>query len=51
MQNTETLNRRIADLAAFLDPAAFEDDQDRAFAKRRQAAWREASNRIRRAMA
>jgi hypothetical protein len=46
MQRHDILNRRIEDLAAFLDPVAFEYEQDLALAKRRKAAWREASNRI-----
>jgi hypothetical protein len=46
MQQRENLDQRIEDLAAFLDPVAFERGQDLALAKRRQAAWREASNRI-----
>ena len=49
MQEPNDLNQRITDLAAFLDPIAFELDQDRSLAKRRNAAWREASNRIRQA--
>ena len=46
MQQLEDLNHRIEDLAAFLDPVAFERRQDLAMAKRRKAAWREAANRI-----
>jgi hypothetical protein len=47
MQEPNDLNQRIAYLAAFLDPIAFEHDQDRSLAKRRNAAWREATTRIR----
>jgi hypothetical protein len=47
MQKPNDLDQRIADLAAFLDPIAFELDQDRSLAKWRNAAWGEASNRIR----
>ncbi|PVE20364.1 hypothetical protein DC522_32780 [Microvirga sp. KLBC 81] len=47
MQISSDLDRRIAELAAFLDPVAFEHGQDRSLAKRRDAAWREAANRIR----
>jgi hypothetical protein len=39
-------DRRIADLAVFLDPLAFERDLDRSFAKRRLAAWRKAAKRL-----
>jgi hypothetical protein len=39
-------HRRIAELAAFLDPEAFANLHDQRMAKRRQAAWREAFNRI-----
>lgn len=46
MQRHDILNRRIEDLAVFLDPVAFEHGQDLALAKRRKAAWREATNRI-----
>jgi hypothetical protein len=42
----DILDRRIEDLAVFLDPVAFEHGQDLALAKRRKAAWREATNRI-----
>jgi hypothetical protein len=46
MQPVDDLERRIADLAAFLDPVAFEQEQDCTLAKRRDAAWREAANRL-----
>ena len=46
MQSFNDLDRRIAELAVFLDPVAFENDQDRSLAKRRSAAWREAANRL-----
>jgi hypothetical protein len=46
MQRHDVLTRRIEDLAVFLDPVAFEHRQDLALAKRREAAWREATNRI-----
>jgi hypothetical protein len=46
LKDKDHLTQRIADLAAFLDPLAFERDQDQSLAKRRRAAWREASNRI-----
>jgi hypothetical protein len=39
-------HQRVAELAAFLDPVAFERAHDRTLAKRRDAAWREACNRI-----
>ncbi len=48
MQKPNDLNPRIAELAAFLDPIAFEHDENRSLEKRRKAAWREAANRIRR---
>jgi hypothetical protein len=48
MAQSNDLDRRITELAAFLDPVAFEHDQDHSLAKRRNAAWREAANRIRR---
>ena len=38
--------RLISDLAAFLDPLAFERGQDRSLEKRRQAALRKAANRL-----
>jgi hypothetical protein len=37
---------RIAELAAFLDPVAFQLADDLALRKRRQAALREAANRV-----
>jgi hypothetical protein len=46
MQSFNDLERRIADLAAFLDPVAFEQDRNCSLAKRRSAAWREAANRL-----
>jgi hypothetical protein len=46
MQRHDILSRRIEDLAVFLDPVAFEHGQDLALAKRRKAAWREATNWI-----
>jgi hypothetical protein len=46
MLQTNTLIQRIEELATFLDPAAFERREDCSLAKRRRAAWREASNRI-----
>jgi hypothetical protein len=46
MEKLEALTQRIEDLAAFLDPLAFERRHDRSLAKRRKAAWREAANRI-----
>jgi hypothetical protein len=49
MNSIETMDQRIADLAVFLDPIAFEDSLSRSLAKRRKAAWREAANRIRQA--
>jgi hypothetical protein len=42
----QDLDRRIAELAAFLDPVAFGRERDRALEKRRQAAWRKAANRL-----
>ena len=51
MQKPNDLKQGIADLAAFLDAIAFELDQDRSLANRRNAAWREACNRIRQATA
>ena len=46
MQSFNDLDRRIADLAVFLDPVAFENGQDRSLEKRRSAARREAANRL-----
>ena len=46
MREFDNLNRRIAALAACLDPVAFERFRDHSLAKRRQAAWREAANRV-----
>jgi hypothetical protein len=46
MLQTNTLIQRIEELAALLDPAAFERREDSSLAKRRRAAWREAANRI-----
>jgi hypothetical protein len=46
MLQRNTLIQRIEELATFLDPAAFERREDCSLAKRRRAAWREASNRI-----
>jgi len=45
VSNPEQLNARIAELAAFLDPVAFERADDRSFLKRRESAWRKAANR------
>ncbi len=36
---------RIAELASFLDPLAFERIEDRSLQKRRRSAWRKAANR------
>ena len=47
MREFENLNRRIAALAACLDPVAFERARDHTLAKRGLAAWREAANRLR----
>jgi hypothetical protein len=41
-----SLEERVAELAAFLDPIAFEHADDLALRKRRRAALREAANRI-----
>ncbi len=49
MNHIDHLEQRIIDLAAFLDPAAFEDRGARSLGKRRRAALREASNRLRQA--
>jgi hypothetical protein len=38
MEKPDTQDRRIEDLAVFLDPVAFEHGQDLALAKRRKAA-------------
>lgn len=47
MVNTfASIDERIAELAAFLDPVAFEHGDDLALRKRRRAAWREAANRV-----
>jgi hypothetical protein len=46
MTETDCLTQRIEDLAAFLDPVAFERRNDFSLAKRRNAAWREAVNQI-----
>jgi hypothetical protein len=42
-------DQRVAELAAFLDPEAFQHGGELAFRKRRRAARREAANRIARA--
>jgi hypothetical protein len=47
MQKPNDLNQRIAELAVFLDPIAFQHDENCSLEKRRKAAWREAANRIR----
>ncbi len=49
MNHIDHLEQRIVDLAAFLDPAAFEGRGARSLGKRRRAALREASNRLRQA--
>jgi hypothetical protein len=46
MMQRKNLNQRIAILAACLDSVAFKHRLDFALAKRRDAAWREAANRI-----
>jgi hypothetical protein len=46
MLERNTSIRRIEELAAFLDPAAFERRDDGSLAKRRRAAWREAASRV-----
>ncbi|MDQ4137032.1 MAG: hypothetical protein M3158_12680 [Pseudomonadota bacterium] len=46
MRVLDNLNRRIAALAMCLDPEAFERVTDHRLAERRQAAWREAAQRI-----
>jgi hypothetical protein len=46
MMKSDVLTQRIEELAAFLDPAAYERREDCSLAKRRRAAWREATNRI-----
>ena len=50
MQSSSAFDRRIADLATFLDPEAFQQEQDISLAKRRNAALREAANRLGRTM-
>ncbi len=40
-----TQEARIAELASFIDPIAFERIEDRSLQKRRDSAWRKAANR------
>jgi hypothetical protein len=49
--NVGDADQRIAKLAAFLDPEAFQHGGELAFRKRRRAARREAANRIAQAQA
>jgi hypothetical protein len=46
MRLVDNLHRRIAALALCLDPLAFERAHDQSLAPRREAAWREAAQRI-----
>lgn len=46
MDEKDISDQRIEDLAVFLDPIAFERRHDFSLAKRREAAWRKAVNRI-----
>jgi hypothetical protein len=46
VRNFQDFERLIFDLAAFLDPVAFEQVHDRSLEKRRRAAWRKAANRL-----
>lgn len=46
MNEMDVSDQRIEDLAVFLDPVAFERRHDFSLAKRREAAWRKAANRI-----
>lgn len=46
MSTFASTDKRIAELAAFLDPVAFENAGDLALRKRRRAALREAANRV-----
>jgi hypothetical protein len=39
MQKYNHLDQRIAELAAFLDPIAFQHNENHSFAERREAAW------------
>jgi hypothetical protein len=45
MDDVGHVKARIAELASFLDPVAFERREDRALQKRRESAWRKAANR------
>jgi alpha-glucuronidase len=45
MDDVTHLEARIAELAFFLDPLAFERITDRSLQKRRESAWRKAANR------
>jgi hypothetical protein len=46
MRAFDNLHRRIAAMAMCLEPEAFQRVTDHTLAKRRQAAWNEAANRI-----
>jgi hypothetical protein len=46
MSRADRPRQHIEDLAAFLDLMAFEHRHDFSLAKRREAAWRKAANRI-----
>lgn len=45
MDDVGHVNGRVAELASFLDPVAFERREDRSLQKRRESAWRKAANR------
>jgi hypothetical protein len=46
VRELQDYERLISDLAAFLDPLAFERARDRSLEKRRRAALRKAANRL-----
>ncbi|WP_262296830.1 hypothetical protein [Microvirga sesbaniae] len=46
MKEASCISQHIEDLAVFLDPVAFDRRHDISLAKRRDAAWREAANRV-----
>jgi hypothetical protein len=46
VRDFQEFERLVFELAAFLDPVAFERAHDRSLDKRRRAAWRKAANRL-----
>jgi hypothetical protein len=51
MAEAQSVQERVAELAAFLDPEAFAQGSDGPLAHRREAAWQEARNRVERSEA